>query len=288
MSDVDAKTLALAEHWLDVGQPARTLEALGRVSGDELHDAEYWELRTRAHVELEQWVEALRAVREGLELDPESLVLLDGAALVHAERGELAAAEEMVLRALRLDADNPYLLCRYAQILHRGNELDKAERVLARAAAIAPDDEAVIQTRVSHEYLRGNDRAAERLSRELLEQDADHPVGHAMLGGLAADRGSFRAARRHTGSAVAYDPAEYGDLARLVRRSTHPLLWPLWPIQRFGPAKVWLAAILTMGILTALDQTFLLGLFVVAYLFLVVYSWVIGPLVVKYLEWRAR
>jgi tetratricopeptide (TPR) repeat protein len=284
----EEKALALAEHYLSVGQPDRALATLA--SQSDLQDIRLWTLRAQALYDLDQDAEAADAAREGLRIDAESIWLLDLLCGAELQLGHLEAAEEAILTALRLESEDPHLLSRYAYVLLRAGEHGKAGRVLAEAERVDADDPIVIRCRITYEYVRGNDAAVERHSRRLLDEfDPEDPFGHAMLGVRALNRGQFRKASQHHDTAARHDLTdEYAvETARESRMLTNPLFWPLAPFQRFGPGPVWIAGIgLVLG-LRALDYDMLAGIALVSYLLLCAYSWIVPPLVERWYERRS-
>lgn len=280
MTETTDKALALASHYLEVDRPQRALDTLAKLTGEQVEDVAFWELRAHALLGLERHAQAVDAAKQGLRLEGESIVLLDLLCLAEAERGNLAEAERAILQALKLEPEEPLLLCHYAQLLGQGAQLDKAERVVAEAERLDPDSPDAIRTRMFLAYLRGDDRKAEKLSKRLLEEDPENPAGHAMLGVFSSNKGAYRRASKHYDIAARYDLSdEYAvGLARQGRIEAHPLYWPLAPFQRWGPAKVWIAAIALFGLLVALEQYKALIVAWVVYTALCVYSWVAPPL----------
>jgi tetratricopeptide (TPR) repeat protein len=287
--DVTEGNLALAQHYLDIDQPRRALELLEGRQND-LDDPEYWELRATALVELDRHRDAVDAAARGLDLDPDNIGLLLMSALAHKGAGDLAAAERALLAALRLDAENPALLSQYALLVANAGQLDKARRLLDRAERIDPLAVYVIQARGVIAFLSGDDDAAAQHAEAILAEYPEEPAAHLLRGSALSQRGAARGARRHFETAARLDPSDLdvGRIARQSRVATHPLLWPVYPIQRFGPAKVWLAYLVVFAITAGLGLGWVVIPLVAAYLFMVVYSWTVAPLVVRWLERRAR
>jgi tetratricopeptide (TPR) repeat protein len=278
---------ARASHYLDIDRPQSALDALTELGGGALEDAHFWELQTQALLDLERFDQARRAAEEGLRLDADSLALLAMAAAAEARLGVLDEAERHLLAALRLEPESTFLLASYADVLMQGGAVAKASRVLERADRIDPDDPAVIRARITLAYISNKDREAERQSRRLLaEVDPEDPYGHAMLGAQASNRGSFRRASEHFDTAARHDLSDEDavGLARIGRVEAHPLFWPLWPIQRFGPAKLWVAAIGTFALLRAAGLEEALVVLLPIYLVWIAYTWIVPPLARRWLE----
>jgi tetratricopeptide (TPR) repeat protein len=286
----DAQQMALAEHYLDVGQPARTLELLSTADGEGFERPDYWRLRSAALYELERHQEAVQAAGEGLARDPHWIPLLHLRALAECELDRLADAERSILAALELDPENPYLLCGYARIAARGGQLDKAERLVDEAARMDPENPRVIQMRAFMAFLRGRDRKAQRLSEEALAIDPESSSAHSLRGAAQLERGNVRGARRSFETAIQDDPTDrgLGAAVRGTRIATHPLLWPVLPIERLGVAGSWIAAIVIIFGLRALGLGTASAIATVVWIALVIYSWTAAPAAVRWLERRQR
>ena len=281
MSDDASGAFARASHYLEVDRPQRALDELSGLGGGALEEPEFWELQAQALLDLERFEQARTAAGEGLRRDADSLALLALAAAAEARLGSLDDAERHLLAALRLEPESTFLLAAYADVLIQGGALEKARRMLERADRIDADDPAVIRARIALAYVSNDDREAERHSRRLLaEIDPEDPYGHAMLGSQAIERGSFRRASEHFDTAARYDLSNE-DLVAAAREGrvyTHPLFLPLWPIQRFGPAKVWVAAIATMALLRAAELYTAFAVFAIVYIVWVAYTWIVPPI----------
>lgn len=286
MSDDATAGLSLASHYLEVDRPEQALETLSGLGGRALEEPEFWELQAQALLDLDRFDDARRAAEEGLRLETQSLALLALASAAEARCGRLDEAERHLHEALRLEPESPFLLAAYADLLMRGGAVEKADRVLDRAERIDPDDPTVIRARIALAYVRNKDREAERHSRRLLaEVDPEDPYGHAMLGAQASNRGAFRRASEHFDTAARYDLSDPDavDLARIGRVEAHPVFWPLWPIQRFGPAKLWVAAIGTFALLRAAGFEEALVVLLPIYLVWIAYTWIVPPLARRWL-----
>ena len=277
---------ALAAHYLQIGQPERTLAQLERVGSDDLEDPAVWELRGWALVGLDRDVDAASVASDGLSRWPENVELLRVLTAARAATGELAEAEDAILRALRLEPDDPVCLCQYAEALMRGGQLGKAEQVLDLAARADPDEIVVLRTRLTLAYLRADKREARRLSAELLARDADDRQAHVMLGGLDFDRARPGSALERFSTAVRRDPSDHavGRAARSAQVMRSPLAWPLLPFQRFGPGPTWIAAVATIFGLQAVGLDTASFVAAMVWIVLCVYSWIATP----FLERRAE
>jgi tetratricopeptide (TPR) repeat protein len=286
----EAKQMTLAEHYLDVGQPGRTLEVLSSADGESFEQPDYWRLRTAALYELGRYEDAIKAAGEGLARDPHWIPLLHVRALAESELDRLADAERSILAALELDPEASYLLCAYAGIAARGGQLAKAEALVDEAARVDPENPRVIQMRALMAFLRGRDRKAQKLTDEALAIDPESSSAHSLRGAAQLERGDVLGARRSFETAIRDDPTHRGlaTAVRETRVATHPLLWPMLPLERLGVAGSWVAAVATIFGLRALGLDTASGIAAIVWLVLVVYSWTAAPAAMRWLERRQR
>jgi tetratricopeptide (TPR) repeat protein len=277
VSDVDARRLQLARHYSEIGQPRRVLEALE--GAEAFESSEAWGLRGDALYQLDRYREGADAAQRGLELEPEDPGLLDVLALNLMELGDLAGAERALLSALDGWPENAVLLCHYALACAQHGQKAKAERLVERASQLEPESVAVLRTRALVAWISGDSRRTKQYADELLAVEPEARVGHLLLGNLGVERNVYAGVRHHE-EAVRLDPSdrETADVFRHNRTLTHWLQWPIYPIQRFGPIKVWGAYLVLVLVVSALGNSNLTLALVALYLFLVVYSWTIAPL----------
>ena len=287
MSDIQEKKLELARHYSEIGQYRRTLELLD--GSDAFENAEGWMLRGEALYQLDRYSEGADAARRGLELEPEDMTLLDVLALNLIELGDLAGAEQGLLSALELWPDNETLLGHYALACARGGQAQKASQLIDRAARLNPTSTDVLRVRAQIAYVNGDKKRAKQYVDELLAVEPEDRIGHVLRGNLLAE-GDIFGAVRHFDEAVRLDPTDH-DTAHVARHNrvlTHWLQWPIYPILRFGPIKVWGAYLAVLALIAATGQTTLFLPLVALYLFLVVYSWTVAPFARWWMHRRAR
>lgn len=287
MSDVAGRQVELARHYSSIGQFARVLETLDGTEA--FDDPEAWSLRAHALYQLDRYREGAQMARRGLELDPEDPGLLDVLALNLMELGDLAGAERALLTALDGWPENATLLCHYAFACAHHGQGAKAEKLLERAARLEPESVDVLRARAQVAYLSGDERRTKRYADELLAVEPEDRVGHALRGNLLVE-GNVYAALRHHEEAVRLDPSDR-ELASVVRHNrtlTHWLQWPLYPVQRFGPLKVWVAFVALFAVTLVLDLSYVSAALLIVYLFMVVYSWTLAPVARWWMQRKIR
>lgn len=268
---------------------ARTLLSLGRAEealetladAPEVDEPEWWRAHASALLVLDRYEDAARSALEGLECAPEHPYLLDALAAARLGLEDLAGAEEAILAALRVDAEDPDLLTRYAHVVATARQLDKAEKLVVRALAIDPENTFALHMHALIATARDDPREAIARSRELLRHVPESAFGHAILGAVHSQEGDVDDAADHLRRAVVLDPYDddVADAARKARVASHWLLWPLRPLNKFGAAPVWIAAVALIYSLRAMKMRTAAGVLGLVWLTYCVYSWVVPPLV---------
>jgi predicted Zn-dependent protease len=282
--------LARAQALLLAGRADQALTELAGLSTAEAISPAAARLRCHALIQLERWPEAVTAARAGLaETGPDPTLLYYLGRAEH-ECGHLAVAERALLDGLALDPGDVDLLCAYAHLCAANNQVDKAEKLVGRAAALQPHAPVVYAARIQVAYARGDDRAAQRISREFVAAYPENPVAHALFGGTSAARGQVGPAYSGFRQAAAAAPAEhdFAESAMELRIARHPLLVPVRPFLRFGPLKTWIVAVVVIFGLRQAGLAVLSGLAALAWFLLCVYSWVVPPLVRRWMRRRWR
>ncbi|WP_026207916.1 tetratricopeptide repeat protein [Catelliglobosispora koreensis] len=282
--------LKRAQALLMADRPQEALRELATLSAEEaMHPGAFY-LRAAAFSQLDQHAETVTAARQGLEAggpDPDLFQLIGDA---ERQQGHLEAAEQALLSGLSLAPNHLGLLCSYAAACMAANQLGKAAKLVERAAAQAPTAAAVYAIRIQLAYTRGEDRKAQEIAREFVAEYPESAAAHALLGGTSANRGQVREADAGARQAVAADPTvgDYAELALETRIARHPLMTPVRPFIRFGPIKTWIAAIAIIYGLRMLKMPMLAGVFAIGWFLLCVYSWVVPPLVRRWMKRRYR
>jgi tetratricopeptide (TPR) repeat protein len=260
------------------------------VGGAAAENADAWRLRAWALADLERHREALEAARSGLRIEPDDTYLLALGSRAAAELGDLPEAERLVLAALRIDPDDAELLAQYALLLVRGGQAKKAAAVLARAERIDPENGTVVRAQAMLAFLAGDDRDARRHGERILADVPDDPVGHAILGATASVRGAAGKASRHLDETARYDVRDNATAAaaREARIEAHWLLWPMRPVNRFGPAVLWIVGIGGALVLDTIGLGPLGLIWIGTYVLLAIYSWTVAPLARRFLRRRIQ
>jgi predicted Zn-dependent protease len=273
--------LARAQALLETGRPQEALAELATLPASDVMAPGAARLRCAALAQLDRWPEAGDAARAGLSANGPDPGLMYWLACAEEHAGNAEFAERILLDGLAIVPHDVGLLCAYADLCAGAGQSEKAAKLVALAAAQDPQAPLVYATRVKVAYARGNDREAQRISREFVAAYPADPVANALLGGVSAARGQVGPAYAGFRRAVAEDPTQhaYAESALDMRVAGHPLMLPLRPIVRFGALKVWLAAVVLIFGVRLLGVPWLSLPVAAAWLAFCVYSWVVPPLV---------
>jgi Flp pilus assembly protein TadD len=282
--------LARAEALLLANRPNEALAELGRLPPADAVGVAATALRCAALGWLDRWSEVVEAARAGLAASGPDPDLLRHLGRAEHRLGRSEVAERALLDGLALAPQNVELLCTYADVCAANGQADKAAKLVERAAAVQPQAPIVYATRVQVAYASGDDRTAQRISREFVAAHPEHPAAHALLGGTSAARGQVGPAYEGLRQAAAAMPTEqaFAESALELRIARHPLMLPVRPVLRFGPLKVWLGAIALIFGLRAAGLPALAAVAGLLWLVFCVYSWVVPPLLRRWVRRRWR
>jgi tetratricopeptide (TPR) repeat protein len=268
-----------AQHLLSLGRVSEALAELDRDFDSE--DPMCWWLRALALYYSGRVDDAMAAVQSGLRVDPDSSLLLELLAQCHLSRHDLAAAEEAVLAALRLDAEDADLFALYAQIVAAAGQTEKAQKLLAQARRLDPGHAGTVRVEAALAASRFDHDETLLRGRELLSIDPEDSRAHLLTGEVLHHRGDVDDAAEYLRTAVVSDPTD--ELAAEVARENlvwrHPLMWPLLPAKKFGPAKVWIAGILVLLLARTMRNNAITLTLAWVWIAYCVYSWVVPRIV---------
>jgi tetratricopeptide (TPR) repeat protein len=277
--------LALARHYLSVDRPADALATLERAPEEEIHDAPFWLVLADALRQLDRADEGVDAARQGLELDPHDVALLDMLALCELARGNLDEAQAALEAALELSPTQPVVLGHLALARARAKDAVGARDAVAEAMRIAPESLAVLRVRAQVAWLT-DDAAAERYVDELLAREPEDRIGHALRGNLAVRRKDYVPAARAFEQAARLAPSD-ADVARAARNSriaAHPVLAPVRGVWRFGRWRAYAVVMVLSGALAAAGLAALRMVVLGCWVGIALLSWT-AP---RFLRWRDR
>jgi len=286
VNDPSEARLRMAAHWLQIGRPERVLDELQGLSGDAAVDYRSYLFRGAALHALDRNAEAIDVLRDGLTLHGPFPAMLHVLGSSLRSEGRLPEAEAAFLQGLSLDPNDPDLLIGYAHVCLAAGQAEKASALVERAASHAPESVAVSAARAQVAFALGKDRDMHRHSTEALAHDPEDPNARALHGTASMLTGDSRSGYRSLASAAAAQPgdADLRAAAREAKMFNHPLMRPLRPFARFNPLVVWVAAVAVIYGLRIAGLAPLSFAFAMFWLGFCVYSWVVPPLVRRWIN----
>lgn len=280
------KVIQLADLHLQQGNAQRALATLEQGGGTILEEPSYWFHRAWALYDLKRTDESITAARKGLALDPNGVWTLFMLSLNLERLGKFGEAESALLGALRLAPENPAFLTHYALLVAKAGQWDKVERLQTEAERVAPTHDIVRRNRTKLAFIRGDKQAAVAGANEILADDPEDTFAQYVTGHLAVEQGAYAEAEKRFMTAARQNPNDKAvtAAARHTRYLRHPLLIPLYPIEKFGSIPIWIGFIVVVYGLQALGQLQLAGIIATIYIIYVIYSWVVPRALKWYLE----
>ncbi|MFI5695439.1 tetratricopeptide repeat protein [Kribbella sp. NPDC051586] len=288
MNDPTESRLRMAAHWLRIGHPDRTLDELQGLSGDAAVTYRTYLLRGAALHALDRNAEAVDVLRDGLAQHGPMPAMLHVLGSALRSEGRLPEAEATFLQGLSVDPNEPDLLLGYARVCLAAGQAQKAGALVERAASHAPESVAVSAARAQVAFALGKDRDMHRHSTEALAHDPEDPNARALHGTASMLTGDSRSGYTSLASAAAAQPgdADLRDAARQAKLFNHPLMLPLRPFARVNPLVVWICVVAVIYGLRAVGLAPLSFVFAMVWLAFCVYSWVVPPLVRRWINRR--
>lgn len=226
----------------------------------------------------------------GLALDPTHPGLLLMRFYLLEEDKQYPQAELIIIDLIQRYPNDADYLAAYARLMLLTFHVKKARLLCNEALRLDPEHDAARVCDVLLDVVNGNHAASAEQLASLLDENPESEHYLRLLALLLTEKRQYRAAQVLAQQLIRRNPSDQAliDTAISLRRMTHWSSWPLWPLYRYGwPASValWFGLVL----LIQLDRSLHLpGLGLVRNLYLgwCIYSWVHGPLLEKWFQYR--
>lgn len=277
--------IILARSELARGRSELALNHLRGVGSEALEDEQFWVISGRAHYNMDQNQQAVDAVERGLSKFPNSVALLTilGDATM---RSDQARSERSYLAALAIAPNDPTLLSRYATLCAIDGQFDKARQLLQKASSHAPASPPVLRATAVLAHYEGDDATLHATIERIRADDPLDPFPDLILSEHDGEVGRITSVGSRFRRVASNDPQGYASLGRAARYLNHPLMAPVRWGSRIGSARLYIGFLALLFLSRATDQTRLFSIIAVPYLIWVVYSWVVPPLLRRWLKWR--
>lgn len=253
-------------------------------------DADLYHLSAYLHWLRDETEQGIEVAHQGLALDPHHEGLRYNLFNLLEENREYAEAEQVIIELIRENPRDVDYLRGYAQLMLFTFHLPKAEKLVHEALRIAPDDANSRILAILIDISRGKITDSEHTLAELVRDhpDSEH-VARILLISLI-EKKKFRAAQHLAQELLRNNPDDPNLVEAIVelRSATHWSAWPVWPLTRFGwPAAIgmWLGFIGLRRLDDVLHFSWF-GYVVWIYLGWCVYTWIHGPIIKRWLNYR--
>ncbi len=235
--------------------------------------------------------DAREALLRVLSREPDHAAGRSLLATLYQEKGELPAAETVLIDLLRDYPASGHLYARYAMLMYRTMHIDKAKALAHEALRLDPDDELALIACLMGDLIDGRKGAEqERLAALMTRHPESTGTAHMLITHLVR-RGKYRAAKRIAIELLKQNPGSREILGLVVELDalSHWSMLPLWPFNRWGWAAsvvLWVAMVAVFSGAGNLAPHILgpLNIFLIGYC---VYSWIFPPLLKRWLKRRA-
>lgn len=205
-----------------------------------------------------------------------------GSAYQH--EGKFTEAEEAYLAGLEKNPLDGDLIASYGGLMLEAGHDKKAFALLERARELEPNSEKVNQLLLDFYFAKGDKSMQLEYIRNVMETSADEVQNLTNMAMFHVLKGDLKEARECYRQAFLLNPEDRNILALLEYYDTvsHPLFAPHRLMGKIGgPAVAWLGFIVISILLVELNLPTLLTIFVVAYVFFALSTW-ITPLFYKW------
>ena len=235
--------------------------------------------------------EAFRSLQHLLTTDP---LHFNGRALMarlHEDRGELPAAELLLIELLKEYPENAWLYARYAMLMYRTLHFKKGRALAQEAFRLDPDSDDALIALMFGDLIEGRAVSEKHTLAELIRKHPENLSTAYMLVTHLSRRGQYRAAKRIAVEILHMRPHSKETLELVVQLDhlSHWSMLPLWPLNRWGwtaSAVFYVVMVLLISVVNK-HAPQASGFITPALLGFVVYSWVYPPLLKRWLMRRA-
>jgi tetratricopeptide (TPR) repeat protein len=279
------------EQLIEIGRYAEARRLVERVLRETPADPDAHFYAARIARALDDELNARAHVEQALAADPTHFGARVVLYQVLCDAREHAEAEAVIQALIREDPEEPELFALYARLMLKTLHVDKAGRLADEALRLDPSNALARMQSVLVSIVRGERARTEDQLAELIKDDPEGTAAAATLFVALVEQRRHREAlalgqqllRAHP------DNAHFVDALVELRAVTHWLMWPAYPLVRWGwggSAFLWAGALVLFGVLRASGAGPIAGTLALAYIAYCVYTWVAPSLVRRWVAAR--
>lgn len=231
--------------------------------------------------------EAEKTLKQILSLDPDHFDAKHLLSTVLIGKDEFAEAEMLLIDLIRDFPQDPLYFAKYAHLMLQTMNLEKAELLAFEALRLDPEHPVALTVSILCSLSNGNNDTAKHQFSDLVKNYPDAEFSANTLYILLVKNNQFRAARRVAQELLRSNPndTDYLEMVKSLRFITHPVMLPLYPMQRWGwhaSSVLWVITIVVVRMAKNYlppEQALVIILIFLGY---IAYSWIVPP-VLKFL-----
>jgi predicted Zn-dependent protease len=233
--------------------------------------------------------EAERTLKQILSRDPDHFDAKYLLSAVHIGKDEFAEAELLLIDLIRDFPREPQYFTRYAYLMLQTMNLEKAEKLSAEALRLEPGHPGALTISILCSLSKSsNDTAKEQFS-DLVRNYPDAEFSAHSLYIMLVENKQYRAAKRIAQELLRSNPddTDYLEMVKSLRLTTHPVMLPLYPLQRWGwhaSAVMWMITIVVAGMARNHLPPEQAVVIIFVFLGYIAYSWIVPPILKCFLK----
>jgi len=243
-------------------------------------------------IDVKNFERAFELVKKVLLKDPHNLKARAHLADLHHQSKNLAEAEKILLEIIRDYPANDDFIAIYAHYLAEALQFTKADAVADHALKLNFQNSTALWVKILCKVSRGELSTLQNDVERIYSIDPTSIDFGWKLALILANNLHYKEAYNLARELYKKDPQDKDALEALIEMKvrSHPLVWPLYPILRWGSfasITIWI------GYLTALVLLYKLGLpqvlfapLIFLYVLYVIGSWICIPLLTKWYQWK--
>lgn len=239
--------------------------------------------------ETDRTIEAEKTLIQILRRDPDHFDAKYLLSVIHTGKDEFSKAELLLIDLIRDFPREPQYFARYAHLMLQTMNLDKAEKLAAEALRLEPGHPDALTISILCSLSKSNNTTAQEQFSYLVRNYPDAEFSAHSLYIMLVENKQYRAAKRIAQELLRNNPNDnnYLEMVKSLNLITHPVMLPLYPLQRWGwhaSAVIWMIAIVIVGIARnhlPPEQAVIITFIFLGY---VAYSWIVPPILKRFMK----
>ncbi|MDF2531652.1 MAG: Tetratricopeptide repeat [Clostridia bacterium] len=266
-----------ALHYFDIQRYEQALDALYIVLSEAPNDGFALYLAAYCHYYLDNYKEAADYCVESMQQGFGMLECNYLLGRIYMDNDELVKAEQSYIEVLRNNPQHGPALAAYGMLMLKTGHEKKAKELMEEAMRVDPEDTVVLHYKFMY-YLFKNKKSEQIIVLQRFINSTGNEVAKLInMGIYNMHNKNYKAARENYRQAFLLNPTDKNllEILKELDRECNILYLPQRFINKVGPAVLWISFIALYFVLGLLKLYNIRMVVVMAYLILVLYSWVL-------------